>query len=345
VPVGLAFNKDSSWRTAHLPRLRPHFAPGLGGLTPPPNPTLIPQVQPLSFRLDRGSIITARHSRLGEVSDMTGLRTEEYTLSKVSENRRDVSLWAPPQLGATQSSIARDDPTQFSVNTQAIADLNSSGALPIGQIEGTAPDAPFACDREMRIDKLDRIALSVAPDLDIHRRRIVIMIGAALICLGLGWIAASSNFFSATPTSLRVKQVNPSASPADSAKSDRLEMPDSSTSTATATGIGRAQETSNVGAKTTHLVPKKQNTSAPGSAAERTKVSTRPTPVPETRPTTIEGWTIREVNGGTAVLEGPNGIWKAARGDTVPGVGKIDSIVRWGNRWIVATSRGLISTP
>jgi hypothetical protein len=29
----------------------------------------------------------------------------------------------------------------------------------------------------------------------------------------------------------------------------------------------------------------------------------------------------------------------------VPGLGKIDSIVRWGNRWIVATSRGLVSTP
>ena len=253
-----------------------------------------------------------------------------------------------PTIGSYTISIARDEPTQFSVNTQATADLNSSGALPIGQIEGTAPDAPFACDREMRIDKRDRIALSVAPDLDINRRRIVIMTGAALLCLGLGWIAASSNFFIATPTSLRVKQVNSSASPADPAKSDRLEMPGSPTnSTATATGFGRAQETSNLGAKTAHLVllPKKQNTSAAGLAAERTKVSTRPTPVPETRPTTIEGWTIREVNGGTAVLEGPNGIWKATRGDTVPGVGKIDFIVRWGNRWIVATSRGLISTP
>jgi hypothetical protein len=278
---------------------------------------------------------------------MTGLRTEEYTLSKVSEDRQDVSLWALPQLGATQSSIARDWPTQFSVNTQATADLNSSGARSIGEIEGTAPDASFACGREMRIDKRDRIALSVAPDLTIKRRRIVIMTGGALLCLGLGWIGASSNFFSATPTWLSVKQVNSSASRADPAKPDRLEVPGSPTNpTATATEIGRTQETSNLGAKTTHLVllPKKQNTSAAGLAAERTKVSTRPTPVPETRPTTIEGWTIREVNGGTAVLEGPNGIWKARRGDTVPGVGKIDSIVRWGNRWIVATSRGLIST-
>jgi hypothetical protein len=69
------------------------------------------------------------------------------------------------------------------------------------------------------------------------------------------------------------------------------------------------------------------------------------TPIPETRPTTIEGWTLREVTNGIAILEGPNGIWRVRRGDTVPGVGRIDSILLWGERWIVATSRGLISTP
>lgn len=66
---------------------------------------------------------------------------------------------------------------------------------------------------------------------------------------------------------------------------------------------------------------------------------------PETRPTTIEGWTVREVRGATAVLEGPNGVRMATAGDTVPGIGRIDSIVRWGNRWIVATASGLIATP
>jgi hypothetical protein len=70
-----------------------------------------------------------------------------------------------------------------------------------------------------------------------------------------------------------------------------------------------------------------------------------PMSFPETRPTTIEGWMVRDVIGGAAVLEGPGGVWSVTRGDTVPGVGTVDSIVRWGNRWIVATSRGLISTP
>jgi hypothetical protein len=68
-------------------------------------------------------------------------------------------------------------------------------------------------------------------------------------------------------------------------------------------------------------------------------------PVPETRLTTIEGWMLREVTSGKAVLEGPNGIWTAKRGDTVPGVGRVESIVLWGARWIVATSSGLLSTP
>jgi hypothetical protein len=69
------------------------------------------------------------------------------------------------------------------------------------------------------------------------------------------------------------------------------------------------------------------------------------TPWPDTRPTTIAGWTLREVTNGTAVLQGPNGVWRVTRGDTVPGVGRVESIVRWGNRWLVATSTGLISTP
>jgi hypothetical protein len=64
------------------------------------------------------------------------------------------------------------------------------------------------------------------------------------------------------------------------------------------------------------------------------------TPTPETRPTAIANWMLREVIDGTAVLQGPNGIWRVTRGDTVPGLGRVNSIVRWGNRWVVATSTG-----
>ena len=83
----------------------------------------------------------------------------------------------------------------------------------------------------------------------------------------------------------------------------------------------------------------------PAASAATPPMEAPLTPVPETRPTTIEGWALREVVNGTAVLEGPDGIWRVKRGDTVPGVGRIVGIFGWGNRLIVATSSGLISTP
>jgi hypothetical protein len=53
---------------------------------------------------------------------------------------------------------------------------------------------------------------------------------------------------------------------------------------------------------------------------------------------------VVEVRDGTAVLDGPDGVRMAARGDVIPGIGRVDSIVRWGDLWIVATANGLIAT-
>ena len=45
------------------------------------------------------------------------------------------------------------------------------------------------------------------------------------------------------------------------------------------------------------------------------------------------------------MLEGPTGIWRVTPGDTLPGVGKVESYIRSNGQWIVATSSGLISMP
>ena len=79
--------------------------------------------------------------------------------------------------------------------------------------------------------------------------------------------------------------------------------------------------------------------------ARKGDLGPRPLPFPETKPATVPGWSVRDVSGGAAILDGPDRSWKAVRGDTVPGVGRLESIVRWGDRWIVATEAGLISTP
>jgi hypothetical protein len=236
---------------------------------------------------------------------------------------------------SAKTMLSQDAP---SAHREATAHLDRGRvAPPIDPVEATAPEAAFAWDGKIRVDKRDRVMVAPA------RNATTIITGALLSALALciGWIGGlNSDFFTLEP-SLPVKTVNSSAEVRpDAAKPERL-----ASANTTATATNSTHETSKRGAQTTDSLLTKQAAKAPQSTTvERMKVSSRPAPVPETRPTTIEGWTIREVSGGTAVLEGPNGVWKAMRGDTVPGVGKIDSIVRWGNRWIVATSRGLIST-
>jgi hypothetical protein len=67
-------------------------------------------------------------------------------------------------------------------------------------------------------------------------------------------------------------------------------------------------------------------------------------PAPETRPTTVEGWSVRSVGYEGAILAGPDRVWTVKPGDAVPGLGRIDTIVRWGKYWIVGTSSGIVSS-
>lgn len=91
--------------------------------------------------------------------------------------------------------------------------------------------------------------------------------------------------------------------------------------------------------------PRRRFAAVQASTAEhRTEVPTGFQVEPETRPTTVNGWMVRDVIGGKAILEGPSGIRNVALGDVLPDLGRIDSIIRWGSRWIVSTERGLIST-
>lgn len=57
----------------------------------------------------------------------------------------------------------------------------------------------------------------------------------------------------------------------------------------------------------------------------------------------IANWTVRDVFDGTAVLDGPRGLVEVSPGDIVPGIGQVRAIVRSGQRWIVATTKGVIT--
>jgi len=66
-------------------------------------------------------------------------------------------------------------------------------------------------------------------------------------------------------------------------------------------------------------------------------------PKPEVaRLPTVEGWSLRDVANGGALIEGRQGIFEVYAGDPVPGLGRIDAIRRQDGRWVVVTSKGLI---
>jgi len=58
----------------------------------------------------------------------------------------------------------------------------------------------------------------------------------------------------------------------------------------------------------------------------------------------VPGWVLRDVNHGVAVIQGSHlGTIEVEAGDMVPGLGRIDAIRKQNNRWVVVTSRGLVT--
>jgi hypothetical protein len=226
---------------------------------------------------------------------------------------------------------------------------------------------------EIKIDGSHRV-LNAPPSSDGHIFYVALTIGL-LATFGLAWIILNGSALpfdlggSAANRHLDPKVVSssverssnaPSAPMPDTQKADRPQIHDpivreiGRDAPAEASQSQNLSSVSTTSVGTTPLPPpaaSKQSTVAQrhtaltGAKAERPQTPTTVTRTPETRPITIKGWTLRAVTDGTAVLEGPNGVWTARPGQMVPGVGRVDSIVRWGNRLIVATSAGLISTP
>jgi hypothetical protein len=263
------------------------------------------------------------------------------TENKIEEDPKQLKLWSSNAFEAAIGIRA--------------ADQGAAPKFPLTEPIVTAPQSTPSFDPEISAPLRDE-CIVLAPSAGAQWLHPALVTGALAVALGLGWVGGSSSslFFAPPQASMPVQQANSSGCRDESGretvcattKSDRGVMA-STTNTRKiaspeATGANRGEQAS----AATNRAAVTTNTTAPASAAiqDRAKTLPRPTAMPETRPTTIEGWTIRDVVGGTVILEGPGGVWRATQGDTVPGVGRIDSIVRWGSRWIVATTKGLIST-
>jgi hypothetical protein len=66
-------------------------------------------------------------------------------------------------------------------------------------------------------------------------------------------------------------------------------------------------------------------------------------PKPEVaRLPTVDGWVLRDVANGSALIESRRGMYEVYAGDPIPGLGRVDAIRKQDGRWVVVTSKGLI---
>lgn len=84
-----------------------------------------------------------------------------------------------------------------------------------------------------------------------------------------------------------------------------------------------------------------------GSISPPATAVAAPVPLPMPKPEvarlpTVEGWVLREVANGVALIEGRQGIYEVYAGDPVPGLGRVDAIRKQDGRWVVVTSKGLV---
>ena len=82
-----------------------------------------------------------------------------------------------------------------------------------------------------------------------------------------------------------------------------------------------------------------------GSISPHAAAAPVPLPVPKpevARLPTVQGWVLRDVVDGGALIEGRQGIFEVYAGDPVPGLGRVDAIRKQDGRWVVVTSKGLV---
>ena len=101
-------------------------------------------------------------------------------------------------------------------------------------------------------------------------------------------------------------------------------------------------------AAATTAAPKETTGSIPAAQAALTTPAAMPqaaaTP-PKTevgRLPTVDGWVLRDVAQGGALIDSRRGVYEVYAGDFIPGLGRIDAIRRQDGRWVVVTSKGLI---
>jgi hypothetical protein len=78
-----------------------------------------------------------------------------------------------------------------------------------------------------------------------------------------------------------------------------------------------------------------------GSVPERPATATAPAK-DQSKPAVVEGWVLRDIYRGRALVENRSGLYEVGPGGELPGIGKVETITRQNGRWVVITPKGLI---
>ena len=191
---------------------------------------------------------------------------------------------------------------------------------PVAQVAAVNPDARALKDTMARLNA-DMVALKTAVDSSGR--------------------SANAQFTKLGDRLDRVErgQVEPTIKLAKLAEAvDRIEHraptppPPAAAAAAAATTAPARDTTGSIAALAPAPLPPPQPQSQP-PAAEPTKPA---------GPPVLEGWVLRNVYNGAALIQGRFGMVEVEPGDNLPGIGRVETIRRQDGRWVVMTSKGMI---
>jgi hypothetical protein len=238
--------------------------------------------------------------------------------------------------GAGASAKVESEPVSAGSGTRRFAGIAALVALAI--LSGAVSGA-MATIGVMRLAAADAVSTSGSQSVEASVSRI----DADILALKAGLEqATATNLSQFNKANDRLDKIEKAqAEPASklaklSEAMDRLRIPPAASSAAAAATPAATRDV------TGSVTPSSANAAATSSAS-----SAPPAPVasPKTevaRLPTVDGWVLRDVNHGGALIEGRQGLYEVYAGDPVPGLGKVDAIRKQDGRWVVVTTKGLV---
>lgn len=254
---------------------------------------------------------------------------------------------SPAAARFTMASLSRLDPKRFAVPgaTLAIGVLLGGGVMALSRPASVRPDALAALETTLDAGRTETVRLAA----DIAQLHTVLADLRASTDVARKEAASRS-----TALGERLGQVDKSLNGKISALGERLEQVERDHNTrlsglaaqldrraAAAPAAAKAEptQTGSIGE------PARAAEAKPEVKVADAKVSEpKPKPAASDKPPVIEGWALRDVYEGTAILENRRRrLVEVAPGDVIPGVGRVEGVERHGREWVVVTRQGLVT--